>query len=34
MQLGLVIENSGLKNFLEKVKVVMESLPLRMFDGL
>jgi signal transduction protein with GAF and PtsI domain len=32
--LGLVIENKGLKNSLERVKVVMESLPLRMFDGL
>ena len=32
--LGLVIENNGLKNFLEKVKYAMESLPLRMLKGL
>jgi len=32
--LGLVIENSGLKNFLDKVKMAMESLPVRMLEGL
>jgi len=32
--LGVVIENNGLKNFLEKVKIAMESLPLRMLEGL
>ncbi len=32
--LGLVIENNGLKNFLDKVKTAMESLPLRMLEGL
>ena len=32
--LGLVIENNGLKNFLEKVQYAMESLPLRMLKGL
>ena len=32
--LGLVIENSGLQNFLERVKIAMESLPLRMLEGL
>jgi signal transduction protein with GAF and PtsI domain len=32
-QLGLVIENNGLKNFLEGVKIAMESLPLRMLEG-
>lgn len=32
--LGLVIENSGLKNFLERVKIAIESLPLRMLEGL
>ncbi len=32
--LGLVIENNGLKNFLDKVKYAMESLPLRMLKGL
>ncbi len=30
VNLGLVIENNGLKNFLEKVKIAMDSLPLRM----
>jgi GAF domain-containing protein len=33
-QLGLVIENNGLKNFLDGVKTAMESLPLRMLEGL
>jgi signal transduction protein with GAF and PtsI domain len=32
--LGLVIENNGLKNFLEKVKVAIDSLPVRMLEGL
>jgi signal transduction protein with GAF and PtsI domain len=32
--LGLVIENNGLKNFFEKVKLAMETLPLRMLEGL
>ena len=32
--LGLVIENNGLKNFLDKVKIALESLPLRMLGGL
>ena len=32
--LGLVIENNGLKNFLEKVKVAIDSLPVRMLGGL
>lgn len=31
--LGLVIENNGLKNFLERVKMAMESLPKRMLEG-
>jgi len=34
MHLGLVIENNGLRNFLEGVKVAMESLPPRMLTGL
>jgi signal transduction protein with GAF and PtsI domain len=32
--LGLTIENNGLKNFLDGVKVSMESLPLRLLEGL
>ena len=32
--LGLAIENNGLNNFLDKVKVAMGSLPVRMLDGL
>lgn len=32
--LGLAIENNGMKNFIEKIKMAMESLPLRMLDGL
>ena len=31
--MGLVIENNGLKNFLDKVKLAMETLPLRMLEG-
>ena len=34
LQLGVVIENNGLKNFFEKVKGAMEMLPLNMFRGL
>ncbi|MBF0099913.1 MAG: GAF domain-containing protein [Desulfobacterales bacterium] len=34
MQLGLVIENNGLKNFLEGVKLSIGSLPLHMLKGL
>lgn len=33
-QMGMVIENSGLKNFLERVLAAMETLPLRMLKGL
>ncbi|VBB43256.1 GAF domain protein [uncultured Desulfatiglans sp.] len=33
-QLGVVIENNGLKNFLERVKMALESLPLRALEGL
>ena len=33
-QLGLVIEYNGLKNFFEKVKVSLESLPKRLMQGL
>ncbi|MDY7030782.1 MAG: GAF domain-containing protein [Thermodesulfobacteriota bacterium] len=32
--LGLLIENNGLKNFFDKVKVALESLPPRMLEGL
>ena len=32
--LGLVIENNGLKNFLEGVKAALESLPPRILKGL
>lgn len=32
--LGLVTENHGLKNFLDRVKSAMGSLPLRMLNGL
>ncbi|MBN2123967.1 MAG: GAF domain-containing protein [Deltaproteobacteria bacterium] len=32
--LGVVIENHGLKNFLEHVKMALGSLPLRMLKGL
>jgi hypothetical protein len=30
VNLGLVIEINGLNNFLEKVRIAMDSLPLRM----
>lgn len=33
-QLGLVIENNGLRNFFEKVKIALDSLPLRMLEDL
>jgi len=33
-QLGLVIENNGLRNFLDQVKTALENLPLRMLEGL
>jgi transcriptional regulator with GAF, ATPase, and Fis domain len=33
-QFGLVIENNGLKNFLEEVKAGISNLPLRMLRGL
>lgn len=32
--LGLVIENNGLRNFVEEIKMAMESLPVRMLEGL
>ncbi|MFO7738340.1 MAG: GAF domain-containing protein [Desulfatiglandaceae bacterium] len=32
--LGLVIDYNGLKNFLDQVKVALESLPLRMLGGI
>jgi GAF domain-containing protein len=32
--LGLVIENKGLKNFLDKVQMAVDSLPARMLKGL
>jgi signal transduction protein with GAF and PtsI domain len=32
--LGLAIENNGLNNFLDKVKIAMGSLPIRMLEGL
>ena len=31
--LGLVIENNGLKNFLDQVKMALDSLPVRLFKG-
>lgn len=31
---GLVIENNGLKNFLDEVRAVMGNLPLRMLKGI
>ena len=31
--LGLVIENNGLKNFLDQVKMGLDSLPLRLLEG-
>lgn len=33
-QIGIVIENNGLRNFLDRIKVALESLPLRMLSGL
>lgn len=33
-QLGVVIENNGLRNFLDSLKQAMENLPLRMLKGL
>ena len=33
-QLGLVIENNGLRNFFEQVKMALASLPQRMLEGL
>lgn len=33
-QFGLVIENNGLKNFLDEVRAVMSNLPLRMIKGI
>jgi signal transduction protein with GAF and PtsI domain len=32
--LGVVIENNGLRNFLDQVKIALGSLPLRMLKGL
>ena len=32
--LGLAIESNGLNNFLDKVKIAMGSLPVRMLEGL
>lgn len=32
--MGLVIENNGLRNFLDKVKSAIETLPLRMLKGI
>ena len=32
--LGLVIENNGLRNFFDRVKSALESLPLRMLEGI
>ena len=34
LHLGLVIENNGIRNFLNGVKDAMENLPLRMLKGL
>lgn len=33
-QLGVVIENNGLRNFVEDLKIAMENLPPRMLKGL
>lgn len=33
-QLGVVIENNGLRNFLDGLKLAMENLPLRMIEGI
>jgi GAF domain-containing protein len=32
-QLGMVIENNGLKNFVDQIKMAIDSLPPRMFQG-
>lgn len=32
-QLGMVIDNNGMRNFLEKVKLALEDLPLRLFGS-
>ena len=32
--LGIVIENNGLRNFLDQVKIALGSLPLRMLEGI
>ena len=32
-QFGLVIENNGLKNFLDEVRAIASNLPMRMFRG-
>ncbi len=34
IQLGVVIENNGLKNFFNEVKFALQSLPLRMLKGI
>jgi len=34
MTLGLAIENNGLRNFLEQLKMALGNLPLRMLEGL
>lgn len=33
-QVGVAIENNGLRNFLDRIKMALESLPLRMLSGL
>lgn len=33
-QVGVMIENNGLRNFLDRIKMALESLPLRMLSGL
>lgn len=32
-QLGLAIENNGLKNFVDQIRMIIEGLPPRMFKG-
>ncbi len=32
-QLGVVIENNGLKNFVDQIRMAIDSLPPRMFQG-
>jgi GAF domain-containing protein len=32
-QLGVVIENNGLKNFIDQIRMAIDSLPPRMFQG-